>query len=82
MQIRVAGVSVTYKRFVMTSAGTKRTRETAMTIVLPSDMTAIEEGVLLSLVDACIHIAQRMSIGIDEAVARSDIAGRAYSDQA
>lgn len=82
MQIRVAGIAVTNKSLMMTSAGTERTREAAMTIVLPFDVAPIEKLVLLFLIDAGAYIAQSMRVGIDEAMAGCDVTGRTDADQA
>ena len=81
MKIGVAGVAVANEGFVMAAAGAERTRPAGVAIVLGVDIAAIEEGGLLCLVDAGGDVAEDVLVGIDEAVAGSDVAGRADAEQ-
>src|SRR5215831_12182040 len=82
MQIRMTGVSVADVRFVMAPAGAERAREAGVAIVLGIDVTAIEKSLLPGAIDSGRDIAERVGIGIDEAMAGRDIARRADAHQA
>ena len=78
----MTGVSVSDKRFVMAPAGAQRARPAGVAIVLTVDVAAIEKiGLLWLSIHAGLDIAERVRVGIDEAVAGRDIARGADAHQ-
>ena len=78
----MARVPVTDKSFVMAPSGAQGTRPTRPAIVLAIDMTSREKVRSLLRVHTLRDISQRMSVGIDETMAWSDVAGWPDSQQA
>src|SRR5690242_13088496 len=82
VQIRVAGVAIAHVRFVMTAAGAHRARPTGVAICLRLDVAAREEIRLACAIQTRSDVPQPVRIGIDEAMARSNIARRPDAHQA
>ena len=76
VQIRVAGIAVADECFVVASAGAQRSRKATAAIVFCADVAAGEKVALFGAIDAGRDVAERVRIGIDEAVAGRDIARR------
>src|ERR1700676_641964 len=81
MKIRVTGVAVAHKGFVMAAAGTEGARPAGVTIQLSLDVAAIQKGGLFLLVDAGSDVSQHVLVGIDETVAWRDVTGRPHADE-
>ena len=65
----------------MAAAGAQRTRPAGLAIVFIIDVAAIQEIGLLFAIDTGGDIPQRVSIGIDKAVARRDVARWTHTEQ-
>src|SRR5437879_1635569 len=70
----MAGVAIVYVGLVMTASRTQGTRPAGVAIVLGIDVAAAQEVRLLLAIDAGRYVSDRVHVGIDEAMARRDIA--------
>ena len=77
----MARVAITHESFVMAPASAQRTSPTRLTVVLRIDVAAVQELTLLFTIETGRNMTQRVLIGIDEAMARRDIARRSHANQ-
>src|SRR6476660_6424008 len=66
----------------MASAGTERARPAGVAGIFGANVSAIEKSGLFLFVDAGGDVAENVLIGIDEAMARSNVARRAHAEKA
>src|SRR5262245_10425972 len=81
MQIRMTRVAVTDKGFVVTTAGTDGPRPAGVAFGFAMNASAIKEIGLNFTVDSGRKMTEFVRVGINETVARSDVARRRHAEQ-
>ncbi len=73
-------VSVMHEGFVVASASAKRTSPARLAIIFAVDVPSIQKLLLfLTIESAGLDVAERMLVGIDEAMTRCYITGRSHA---
>ena len=75
-------ISVPDVCLVMAAAGAQRTRPARLAFVFRVDMSAAQKRFLFLFLDAGRDMPKRVCVRIDESVARRDVSGGTYSNQA
>src|SRR5262245_52033722 len=81
MQVRVPGVAVTDVGFVITTARTDRPRPASVTFSFAMNPAALKEIGLNLAVNSGREMTQFVRVGINETMARGDVARRRYAEQ-
>src|SRR5260370_7801871 len=78
----MTGVAIAHESFVMTAASTERAGPAGVAIGFRLNVPAIQEVGLLLFVEPGCDVSEFVLIGIDEAMAGSDVAGRSDAQEA
>src|SRR5687767_1991873 len=81
MQVRVTGVAIAYERFVIATARAHRPRPACVAFRFAGYVSALEETALYIAIHAGRDVPEPVRVGIDKAVAGSDIARRSDADE-